>query len=419
MTDPQPPEPTTPAQESASGIPPSPALSQAARRERAVADALRTLIRDLHQERFGAAPERLGAIDLMVHVRVRPGENWALVFEPSLAEQAGRQIEEAQAAHSVYQPGRVWCFRCESADCEHASPPSAVSVFKAYSSTGLPEWHDLHQAFIAAQDTRVDRLFADTPDTIALVQLGHELRQEQLSSFGRSSKTYAILGQVVAGYFQLPRRRVGRDELRRLAMTFLVIETRGRTGGVELRLNTLAAVPMGMDLDDLFAEEWESWAFRARELASRALAAMSERAEAAHRTRRTEDLQTVMRRVPTVLRRLAEFLERGHRQGQRRTHHVEDRRQRDRRPVHKAMDDAREAPAEAVYADEKTGTFVICGAQGRAHVFNPEGRHVTTFVLGPGDFDLRLRTRRWRRATPEETAGLRQKIQAGTSKPGD
>lgn len=406
---------STPPSSLAVSVPP--ALSRTVRRERAVADALRTLIRDLHLDRFGAGTERLGEVDLTIRAYVRPGENWALTFDPPLAEQVGRQMEEVQAAHSVYQPGHVWCFRCESADCGHASPPSALSVFRSYAPTGLPEWQDLHQAFIAAQDTRVDRLFANAPDALALVQLGHELRQEQLSSFGRASKTYAILGQVVAGYFHLPRRLALRDDDRRLAITFQVVETRGRAGGLELRLNTLAAVPAGVDLDDLFAEEWESWAFRARELATRALASLTERAEAARRARRNDELQTVMRRVPTVLRRLAEFLERGQRQGQRRTRHVEDRRQQDRRPVHKAMDDARDAAADAVYVDEKAGTLAVCGAQGRAHVFNPGGRHVTSFVLGPGALDLRLRTRRWRHATPEETAGFRQSVRAGASSP--
>lgn len=375
-----------------------------------MSDALRTLIRDLNLDRFGAAPGRLEAMDLTLKARVHPDQAWALTFDPPLADQVGRQLEEAQAAQSVYRPGRAWCFRCESVDCDHARPPSAVSVFKAYSATGHPEWQDLHQAFIAAQDERVDRLFADSPDVITRVQLGHELRQNQLSSFGRASKTYSILGQVVAGYFQLPRRNAGRDETRRLAMTFQVVETRGRTGGLELRLNTLAAVPEGTDLDDLFASEWESWAFRARELAVRALETMTGRAEAARRAKRTDELQTVMRRVPVVLRRLAEFLERGHRQGRRRTRHVEDRRHQEGRPVHKAVDDARVAPAEAVYADEKTGTLVVCGAQNRAHVFSPEGRHVTSFVLGPGAIDFRLRTRRWRRATPEEARDLKGRM---------
>ncbi len=389
---------------------PAPVLSRTERRERAVADALRTLIRDLYLERFGVAPERLDGIDLALTARICPADGWALTFDPPLSEQVSGHIEEAQAAHAVYRPGRVWCFRCESAECDHAAPPSAVSVFRAYTSTGQPEWQDLHQAFIAAQDTRVDRLFADAPELVALVQSGRELRHEQLSSFGRSSKTYSILGQVVAGYFQLPRRAAGRDESRRLAVTFQVVETRGRGGRLEVRLNTIAGVSAGIELDDLFAEAWEPWALRARELAARALAALSERAEAARQAARTEEFQSAMRRVPTVLRRLAEFLERGQRQGRRRTRHVEDRRQEDRRPVHKALDDARAAAAGALYADEKTGTLVVCGPQSRAHVFNVEGRHVTSFVLGPGAVDFRLRTRRWRQATPEEAAALKTRI---------
>lgn len=378
-----------------------------------MADALRTLIRDLYVDRFGEAPERLGGINLALAARIRPADGWALAFDPPLSAQVMGRLEEAQAAHAVYRPGRVWCFRCESAECDHAAPPSPVAVFRAYTSTGLPEWQELHQAFIAAQDPRVDRLFANAPEVVALVQSGRELRHEQLSSFGRSSKTYSILGQVVAGYFRLPRRVAGRDESRRLAVTFQVVETRGPGGRLEVRLNTIAGVPVGVDLDDLFAEAWEPWALRARELAVRALAALSQRAQAAREAARSEEFQAAMRRVPTVLRRLAEFLERGHRQGRRRTRHVEDRRQQDQRPVHKAMDDAREAPAEAVYADEKAGTLVICGPQSRAHVFNVEGRHVTSFVLGPGAVDFRLRTRRWRQATPEEAAALKERVRDG------
>ena len=40
-------------------VPAAPALSRAERRERAVADALRTLIRDLHLDRFGAGTAKL------------------------------------------------------------------------------------------------------------------------------------------------------------------------------------------------------------------------------------------------------------------------------------------------------------------------------------------------------------------------
>jgi hypothetical protein len=183
-----------------------PRLSRAARREKAAADALRALIRDLHLDRFGAVLPAGGDVPLTIRLTARPQQAWELAFDPPLSDQIGRQVEEAQAGRAVFRSGRVYCFRCESTDCEHARPPSALTVFKGYSATGLAEWQDLHQAFIEARDERVDRLFDERAQVLTLVQLGHDLRLRQLSSFGRSSKTYAILGQVVAGYFLLPRK---------------------------------------------------------------------------------------------------------------------------------------------------------------------------------------------------------------------
>jgi hypothetical protein len=340
---------------------------------------------------------------------VCPGDNWALRFDPSLSEQVGGQLEDACARQGVFRPGRVFCFRCESAGCEHAGPPSALSVFKGYAATGLPEWQELHQAFVEARDERVGRLFEERSEVVALVQLGHGLRERQLSSFGRASKTYALLGQVVAGHFLLPRARGGTEAARRLALTFQVVEVRGPGGRVDVKLNTLAGLGPAWDLDELLAGDWEPWLGRARELAARAIEGIERRVQAARRTGRTTDLQAAMKRIPFVLRRLAEFLERGHRQERRRTRHVEARRH-EQRPVHKALEDAHKALMEAVFHDERTDAMVICGPQGRAHVFSAEGRHVTSFTLAPGAADFRLRTQRWRPATPDEAAQLRERI---------
>jgi hypothetical protein len=386
-------------------VPPS-RLSRTERREKAVADALRTLIRDLHLERFGILPPGQADFPLQIDLSVCPGDNWALNFKPALADQVGRQLEDACAQHGVFCPGRVFCFRCESSGCDHAAPPSALSVFKGYAETGLPEWQDLHQVFVETRDERVGRLFGGPREVLARVQLGHGLRERQLSSFGRSSKTYALLGQVVAGYFLLPPMK-GADPARRLAMTFQVVEIRGAGGRIGLKLNTLARLEA--DLDELLASDWEPWVYRARELAVHAIETIERRVQAARETGRTEDAQAALRRVPSVLKRLAEFLERGHRQDRRRTHHAEVRRQ-ENRPVHKALEDARDALPEAVFHDDKTGAMVICGSQGRAHVFNEKGRHVTSFTLTPDAVEFRMRTRRWRRATLEEAATLGELI---------
>lgn len=393
----------------ASTPPGSPRLPRVERREKAVADALRSLIRDTHLERSGTAEPRQADLSLHISLRVRPAENWTIDFEPRLSEQIGHQLDEACTARGVYSPGRVYCFRCDDAWCGHTVPPSALSVFRGYGETGLPEWQDLHQALVEARDERVARLFEGRPEVVALVQLGHGLRERQLSSFGRSSKTYALLGQVVAGYFRPPPAAAEPGFPDRLAMTFQVVETRDAAGRTCVRLNVLTRLRDGSDLDELFASDWEPWVHRARELAAHAVETIERRVQAARASGRSEEVQAAMRRVPAVLKRLAEFLERGHRQERRRTRHVEQRRQ-ENRPVHKALEDARDALPDAVFHDEKTHTAVICGPQGRAHVFNAEGRHVTSFVLGPDAVAFRLRTERWRRATPDEAAALKKRI---------
>ena len=231
---------TSVAGTSDSPTPGTPRLSRAERREKAVADALRALIRDNHQDHFGAVTLEAADLPLRIDLRVQPAAGWEVRFDPPLSDQVGRQIEEACALQGVYRAGHVHCFRCESAACVHAAPPSALSVFKGYAETGLPEWQDLHQAFVAARDGRVGELFENRPRVLALVQFGHELRARQLSTFGRASRTYALLGQVVAGYLMLPQPRARVDSSRRLALTFQVVETRESPGRIGVRLNTLA-----------------------------------------------------------------------------------------------------------------------------------------------------------------------------------
>jgi len=390
------PDPTPEAPEPASPQPER--LSRSERRVRAATDVLRTLLRDLYLEKYDAAVPEGSELDLTLRLRAQPARDWEIAFDPPLVDQVVSQLIEAQADWEVYQKGRVHCYRCATSDCEHAAPPSPLSVFAGYEPMGSPEWHDLVQAFIEARDPRVDQLFAKGSRALALVQLGNQLKGRQLSTFGKSSKTYALLGQVVAGYFGHGDNRV--------AVTFQIVEARGADGRVRLHLNTIARTPDGAAFDDLLAAGWEPSVHRARAVAARTLGDLEKRVQLAKEGGRTEEIREVLRRVPSLLHRLCESIERGDRQAKRRTHHVEERRQ-DRRPVHKAIDDARGAAPDAVYFDERTAALIACGDQGRAHVFNNEGRHVTSFVIRSDAIQLRLRTERWRPASPEEVRQLK------------
>lgn len=391
-----------PPPESPPPPPAPPALSRTERRVRASADALRTLLRDLHLDRHGADTAD-GELELTLRVRVRPAAQWELVFDPPLVAQLEEQLAEARAERDVYRRGRVYCFRCGSSDCEHAAPSSPLHVFHGYDETGRPGWLEFQQVLIEARDERVDQLYARPPRVVARVQFGRQLRGRQLASFGRASRSYAVLGQVIAGWFPLP----GGDE--KLALTFQLVESRDGAGRFRLELNLLAALPPGRDLEVMLSDGWQPDIFRARGIAQRAIEAAELRVAGAQAEGRFEDARAELSRLPGVLHRLVEGLERGHRQSLRRTRHVEQRRQ-ESRPVNKAFDDARGAKPDALFVDLKAGTFVVCGPKGRTHAFNDQGRHVTSFLLKPDAVEFRLRTERWRRAEDEEYAAFRERI---------
>ncbi|MFH0880001.1 MAG: hypothetical protein V2A34_09845 [Lentisphaerota bacterium] len=375
--------------------PATPQLSRSERREKAALDALRALLKGRFEDQFGAWLPEESELPLQLQVKALPNKNWEVSFEPPLPDQLSAQFQEYQALRDVYHPGHVFCFRCGNSLCEHSLPPSCLHVFRGYTSTGVPDWSELLQVLIELKDDRVDRLYEKPPAILARLQWGRDLKMEQLSSFGRASKTYSLLGQVVAGYYPAPRDAASSAKSERVAITFQVVETRGADGRFELKLNTLSALPGDLSLSQRWASGWEPQIGRAYDVAVRSISRLEARAVAAREMRRAEDLKDALREVPSVLRRLVESLERGFRQQARRTHHVEHRRQ-EQRPVHKALEDSRVAAQECFYVDEKTLNIVVCGPQGRSHVFNAEGRHVTSFNLKPGGAEFRVRTRRWK-----------------------
>lgn len=389
------------------------ALERAERREAAALDALRALLRDHYLHRFGGRDLADEPLTVTLDLRAEPANAWELRFDPSVEEQLERQLSEHQAGRGRYQRGRVYCFRCRAGDCAHAFPPSPLAVFKGYTATGQPDWHELAQALVAEHDDRVDRLFETPPSVLAVVQMGRELKSLQLSSFGKASKTYAVLGQVIAGYLRLPPReaeRAGAPE--RVAVTLQAAESRDEQGRIRISLNPLTGMPLDL-WDELLVSAWRSSVGGPVEEAARGLEDIERRVRAARETARAADARKAFGGIPRILHRLAAGLERGGRRGARRTRHAETRR--GERPVHKALEDARSAGDDELFYDLKRNTFVACGRQGRAHVFNAAGKHVTSFVLPPGGADFRLRTERWRKLDPAELAGFRELMERPVS----
>ncbi|MGQ9661133.1 MAG: hypothetical protein ACUVWX_02205 [Kiritimatiellia bacterium] len=385
------------------------------RREQAILDALRGFIRDYAFQHYGAraASGRKGEIEL--RVTVEPEKGWQVAFEPELGMQVQTHIEDLLASYGIYQRGHVYCFRCGSASCHHSRPESPLHVFRGYSATGIPEWQELVQTFVDARDERIDTLFAEPPAVVAAVQLGRQLRQNQLTAFGRSSKTYAILGQVVAGYWHLPRKWTDSVQADRLAITFQAVEIRPAPGVIGLRINPVVGGLAFAQWDELLVSVLAECVGHPLKVATEHLEIIEREILVARQGGRTVELRRGLRRVPHVLGELARALEGGQRRQLRRTRHAQAR-SRPERPIHKALEDARAASDTDLFYDEKRGTWIACGKNGRTHVFSQEGKHVTSFFLPPGRAEFRVRTNRWRPLQKEEITRFRTLIAASPSR---
>lgn len=383
------------------------------RRVTAAQNALRALIRDLYGSRFGSASPVPPQIRLSLTLEVSPASSWALEFRPPLTDQIVDVLEETEAQPGAFQPGHVYCFRCRSSGCEHSVPPGPTFVFQHYSPTGIPTWCELVQILLDEHDPRAEDLFAVPPRVVTRVLTGHQLRKAQLTTFGRASRTYAILGQVVAGYYSLPCSGLVAGPVSRFAITLQAVETRAADGAFALRLNVVPGI-----MHDVAWAEWLSRPDQSlvrRQLAAtgRALETLERKARAARMASGSGAMRDVLQSIPSLLRTLARSLERSDRARLRRTRHALERSAE--RPIAKALQDAREAPPERLFVDEKRATWVVAGSSGRTHIFNEDGRHITSFFLAPGALEFRLRTNRWRSMTPDEATRFRHRMAAGES----
>lgn len=365
-------------------------LSAEARRLEAELDAL---ARRLHRKMFGADVPFPGRVAIDIAIPAEPETDSAA--GPALLSRLSAALQKSGARADAILPGRVFCYRCERGDCEHSTPPRPQGVFAGYSPTGQPEWKDLGQVLLEARHENVDALFADPPAALALVQPGRELKARLLHPFGKSSKTYDLLAQLVAGPF-------GGD--RRFALTLQAIESRRPDGGTRLTLHRIGAE--AGEFLDTHPEHPFSIAFPA---ARNRLAAIETALGAVDSApgRRSE----LMRKIPGILHDLRRAVERGGRQRERRTRHA-DARRLENRPTQSALQDAWKASDADLLADEARGTLIVLGPRGRAHAFTPAGRHVTSLILDREALSRRMARKRWRPATPAEIEGLRSSLPA-------
>ncbi|RMD99426.1 MAG: hypothetical protein D6812_11655 [Deltaproteobacteria bacterium] len=306
----------------------------------------------------------------------------------SLLERIEREAKVYLARHDAFQVGRVYCYHCGAALCEHTHPAAPGEVFAGYRSTGRPRWEEFFSYMLALNDDRVDRLFEENPPILSRLVGRKRLVAEQLLPFGKSSMTYLILGQVVAGYLYAAGERQ--------ALTLQIIETKER----RLRVQLIATE----QLRDALAEAVEGKHTPLLRVYD-ALKDVERRVETInlswHAARSRAERNELKERVFATLRHFATSVERKGRQRQRRTSHAEERG-RQKRPVHMAFEDCLHATSEDFFRDTDKGSIVVLGKRGRVHVYTEGGRHVTSFLLERDQLERRRRRRRYEPLTSDE-----------------
>lgn len=376
-----------------------------------------------------ADPSRRGGrrLDLRLSVPMSAGEpDDELVTEAREALTHG--VDELLGRRAIFRPGQVYCHRCGRTDCEHSAPGEPRQIFAGYGPSGLPRFADFAQWLLERKHPNLDRLYQKPPRLITEVVSGRELHAEMLEEFHDRERDVRIHGQVVAGWFEVPAKGGARSSV---ALTLQVVSAASkprrsaarRSGDSQRRkgrpwrhlaLGVLARGPGDEPIEHLYqrlgAPPWAAvvrWAQQALDSIE-----LSQR-------RKSATPEHLSNRIEGVLKGVARRLEQGRRARDRRTGHAEQRHGEGDRPTRMALQDVAQARSEDFLVDTRRNTMVVLGARGRAHVWNGEGKLVTSIRYSPESIGRKKRKEIWRPARSDEVATLRKRLGVAARRSGD
>ncbi len=369
--------------------------------------AMHRLVDELAKQRGLAGDLPLETIDVALGISTRRADRGGAA--EALVKAITARIDDALKASGGWRQGHVYCFQCDEPGCRHSVPPQPAATFAGYNGTGRPVWVGFAELCIERGDDRIHKVFADTPQVIALVQDGASLSPDVLPEFGGAGNALSVVGQVVAGL--LPAAYAPGDGHDRVALTVQVVQMpdAGRRG--RFRLNLL-----GTSWEGIAAVLATEGAHSPAEGLRSAIAAARHRLEAQSRHLRKRekaaentDPHAGAMAVLTDLQRDIERVFRGHKW---RTRHAEHRHRSGKRPTVTAVGEARNAPDNRLLHDINRKTIVVLGRKGRAHVFSQQGKHVTSLQLGPGEINRKTTRGRWRPLDKDTARAFREAVQA-------
>ena len=243
---------------------------------------------------------------------------------------------------------------------------------------------------------------------------GKELHSELLPAFRDRKTGFRLEGQVTAGWFRVPMRD-RRPAM--IALTFQALSSapkakKGKGRYRRLGLNVLGQGPEGEALGDLYDRlddlPWkpaQQWGQEALDTLDRAQGPGA------------GTWQEVSQRIEGILNGMARRLQQARRSRDRRTEHAQDRHKTGERPTRMALKDLAAAREESFLFDRRRKTVVVLGQRGRAHVWSPEGKLVTSVRYSGDSIERKKKLEIWRPASPEEIVTLRKVVGVEASAP--
>ena len=364
-------------------------------------------------------------LDLTVRLPLSATEAQAKSFverAEALRRQARDEIEVLLLEQTAFRPGQVPDLRGDgrrsASRGQDTAPPDARFVFSGWSPSGAPRFLDFAQLLLERQHREQHRLYRKPPALLTLVQDEDDLRRELLPHVEGSASAEGdggvvrIHGQVVAGWFEVPRKD-GSTAVQ--ALTLQAVSVGARQRARRLALNVLGAGPDGELLSEVVARfegvpPWRAavdWAQKALGTLNRSSGHSTSQGRVSGKA---PPKATPEKRIRGILRGLARRLEQRHRARRRRTGHAQERHDGGERPTRMAMRDLSRAGIEDVLVDQRRETLVVLGERGRAHVFNDIGKLVTSIRYTPESIEKKRRQDIWRPASRDEIQHLRKMV---------
>jgi len=354
---------------------------------------LEDLIKTEFYRLYGQIGELRESSKILLNIAVNNIDDLEITMDPSLKDQIRNNLRNMNVKVGAYDSGRVYCYLDQSSECSHCRPDDRSMVMVGYRSNGIPEWEEFLDLLIDVSPSTAAELYENKQLIAAIYLRGRDVKKKMTSGFGKSSRTYNILGQILCGYFSIRPSAVSYEKTDHIALTVQAVEHSSIQGEISLDINVISGLNVS-NIMDYFAEGSNRLISEAVFKASKQLKTIEQEINIAAPHSQGTIRKKLMPKIPVILNEIKLEILKMNQRKYRRTSHAIDRA-KDNRPISTAIDDLSKVNTESILEDPENKTMLIPGKNNRWHVFSHDGRLVTSLFLEKEQVLKRLRRKRW------------------------